>query len=173
MVGLAIAGGLVNIASSLFGGISQNKRRKEAEELMEQRRRQLDAWKDAEMNTNYLDRADSRDAVRRVMEYNKEAQKAADTRAIKGGLSDEAKVAQAARNNKSMADIVGRIASAGAQHKDNVRQRYLGETRNLDNLKISNLMDSSGVENMIAGVGNALTTLNSALSTPKIKKTNR
>ena len=102
-----------------------------------------------------LDRADSRAALRRVFEHNKEAQKAANTNAVKSGMTDEAKVAQAAKLNENYADVVSQIAGAGARHKDRVQQQYMDETRNLDNLKIQNLMDTSGVDNMVQGITGA------------------
>ena len=140
----ALIGGIASAASCIFGAAAANRRRRQA--------------------TNYLDRAVSRAALRRVFEYNKEAQKAANTNAVKSGMTDEAKVAQAAKLNENYADAVSQIAGAGARHKDRVQQQYLDETRNLDNLKIQNLMDTSGVDNMVQGITGAVAGLGTALA---------
>lgn len=159
----ALIGGIASAASGIFGAAAANRRRRQAERELEKQKKKLTQWRDAEMGTNYLDRADSRAALRRVFEYNKEAQKAANTNAVKSGMTDEAKVAQAAKLNENYADAVSQIAGAGARHKDRVQQQYLDETRNLDNLKIQNLMDTSGVDNMVQGITGAAAGLAGAL----------
>ena len=151
----ALIGGIASAASGIFGAAAANRRRRQAERELEKQKKKLAEWRDAEMGTNYLDRADSRAALRRVFEHNKEAQKAANTNAVKSGMTDEAKVAQAAKLNENYADVVSQIAGAGARHKDRVQQKYMDETRNLDNLKIQNLMDTSGVDNMVQGITGA------------------
>lgn len=151
----ALIGGIASAASGIFGAAAANRRRRQAERELEKQKKKLAEWRDAEMGTNYLDRADSRAALRRVFEHNKEAQKAANTNAVKSGMTDEAKVAQAAKLNENYADVVSQIAGAGARHKDRVQQQYMDETRNLDYLKIQNLMDTSGVDNMVQGITGA------------------
>jgi len=151
----ALIGGIASAASGIFGAAAANRRRRQAERELEKQKKKLAEWRDAEMGTNYLDRADSRAVLRRVFEHNKEAQKAANTNAVKSGMTDEAKVAQAAKLNENYADVVSQIAGAGARHKDRVQQQYMDETRNLDNLKIQNLMDTSGVDNMVQGITGA------------------
>lgn len=160
----ALIGGIASAASGIFGAAAANRRRRQAERELEKQKKKLTQWRDAEMGTNYLDRADSRAALRRVFEYNKEAQKAANTNAVKSGMTDEAKVAQAAKLNENYADAVSQIAGAGARHKDRVQQQYLDEMRNLDNLKIQNLMDTSGVDNMVQGITGAVAGLGTALA---------
>lgn len=159
----ALIGGIASAASGIFGAAAANRRRRQAERELEKQKKKLAEWRDAEMGTNYLDRADSRAALRRVFEHNKEAQKAANTNAVKSGMTDEAKVAQAAKLNENYADVVSQIAGAGARHKDRVQQQYMDETRNLDNLKIQNLMDTSGVDNMVQGITGAAAGLAGAL----------
>lgn len=159
----ALIGGIGSAVSGIFGAAAANRRRRKAERELEKQKKKLTEWRDAEMGTNYLDRADSRAALRRVFEYNKEAQKAANTNAVKSGMTDEAKVAQAAKLNANYADAVSQIAGAGARHKDRVQQQYLEQTRNLDNLKIQNLMDTSGVDNIVQGITGAAAGIAGAL----------
>lgn len=160
----AIIGAVGSIASGVAGSIAANKRRRDAEQVLSNRKKQLQTWRDSEMGTNFLDRADSRAMLRRVTEHNKEAMKGMETSAIKQGMTDEAKVAQAAKLNENYGDVVSQIAAAGARHKDRVQQQYMGETRNLDNLKIQNLMDSSGIDDMVQGMTGAAAGLGTALA---------
>lgn len=152
------------LGSGVYGSIAGNKRIRNAEAMMDAQKKDLRAWRDAELGSDYLDRADSRAAMRRVFEYNKEAQKASDTNAIKRGMTDEAKVAQAARLNRNYADTVSQIAAAGAQHKDRVQQQYMSEVRNLDDLKIQNMMDMTGVNSMVEGIAGATSKLDEILT---------
>ncbi len=151
----AIIAAAASIGSSIWGAISANKRRNKAEEAMRKKKQDLREWRDREMNSNYVDRADSQAALRKVKEYNKEALDAMNTNAVRSGATDEAKVAAAGRLGKGYAGAVSQIAGLGAHHKDRVQGQYLNATANLDGLEIGNLMDSSGVQNMVSGVANA------------------
>lgn len=155
----ALIGGIGSLVSTGISAITGNARKKKAERQMNERKRSLDAWRNTEIGANYLDRADSRAAMRRVMDYNTDVQRASNTNAIKQGLTDEAKVAQASRLNRGYADVVGQIAGAGQRHKDAVQQQYLGAAMDLENLKIQNLMDTSGADNMASGISAAANTL--------------
>ena len=158
MAPLIIAGivsAAIQIGSSIFGSMSANNRRKQAEAKMRQKKAELTAWRDNEMHEDFLDRADSQAAMRRVREYNDQATEALNTNAIKTGATDQAKVAAASKLNKNYAGVVSQIAGLGAQHKDRIQQQYLSATQNLDGLEIGNLMDNSGTQNMINSISNA------------------
>lgn len=163
MVG-AIVSGVASLASGVMSAIGANRRRRKAEQIMQERKEQLESWRDAELGTSSLDRADARNAMRRIFEYNKDVQRAADASAIKRGMTDEAKVAQAGRLNRNVAAAASELAAAGEAHKDRVKEQVRRETAELDNLKVRNLMDSSGAENLVQGVTSAATGLGSALS---------
>ena len=70
-VALAIGAG-ISALSSIAGGVSANKRRKKADQILEDRRRRLDEWYQSEMNQPYLDRADSRAMLKRIRDYNED-----------------------------------------------------------------------------------------------------
>lgn len=160
----ALIGAIGSVASGAIGAIAGNSRRKAAERAMRRRKKELEEWRDSEMGMNFLDRADARSLLRRVGEHNAEARKALETSAMKRGLTDEAKVMQAAKLNENYADAVSRIAAAGVRHKDEVQQRYLDETANLDGIKIQNLMDTSGIGNLVQGLTGAAAGLGTALA---------
>ena len=100
-VALAIGAG-ISALSSIAGGVSANKRRKKADQILEDRRRRLDEWYQSEMNQPYLDRADSRAMLKRIRDYNEDELKALNTNAIKSGATDEAKVAAAGKAQQEL-----------------------------------------------------------------------
>lgn len=162
MAPLVVAGivsAAISIGSSIWGAITGNKKRKKAEAKLKQKKKELTEWRDGELQQNFLDRADSQAAMRRVKEHNEQAMEGLNTNAIKTGATDQAKVAAASKLNKNYAGVVSQIAGVGAQHKDRVQQQYLQATANLDNLEIQNLMDNSGTQAMINGISNAGTQL--------------
>ena len=78
-VALAIGAG-ISALSSIAGGVSANKRRKKADQMLEDRRRRLDEGYQSEMNRPYLDRADSRAMLKRIRDYNEDELKALNTK---------------------------------------------------------------------------------------------
>ncbi len=144
-----------SLASGIYGAVTGNKRRKEALAIQEEKKRKLDAWRDRELNADYIDRADSQAMLRKIREYNKDALAAYNNNAIKGGASEEARVAAAGQLNKNYASAISQIAGIGAQHKDRVQNMYMTAGANLDDLKISTLMDNTGMQNMVNGVNGA------------------
>lgn len=160
----ALISGVGSLGGSIWGNAAANRRLREANRMIDRKQKRLDAWRDSEFGTNFLDRADSRSALRQVQENIRETQKAADTNAVKRGLTDEAKVAQAARLNRGYADVVSRIAAAGQQHKDRVQQQYMSETSALENMKIQNLLDTTGASNLAGGIAGSAGSLATALA---------
>ena len=131
-VALAIGAG-ISALSSIAGGVSANKRRKKADQILEDRRRRLDEWYQSEMNQPYLN-----------------------TNAIKSGATDEAKVAAAGKLNKNYSQVVAQIAGLGEQHKDQIQQQYQARLDNLDNARYEAESGKiSGMQNMVSGVGDA------------------
>lgn len=163
MLGTIIGSG-INLVANGIGSWLANKRAKEAQAIQdaayEKQRQELTD----ELNSNYLDRADSQNAIRKVTDANEEAMRQLNTDAIRGGATDEAKVAMASKMNKNIAGVVGDLAAIGEQRKDMLRQ----ERRNLDanyaNLKANRLADTSGINTLLTGIGTAAQSLGSAWS---------
>lgn len=150
----SILGG-VSLAGNVFGSIAGNKRRRRAERMIEQQKKELDDWRNNEIHQDYLDRADSQALLRNVSEQNREAMKAMNTDAVRSGATEEAKVAAAGKLNKNYATAASQVAAAGAQHKDRVNQQWRSERHGLDNLKISNMMDTSDIDSITNAIGDA------------------
>lgn len=146
----------ISVASSIAGGISANKKQHKADQILNEREKDLKAWYNSEMNMPYLDRADSRAMLKRIRDYNEDELKALNTNAVKSGATDEAKVAAASKLNKNYSQTLAQIAGLGEQHKDQVRRDYQARMDNLDDIKYkAQLEKAKGVQNMIDGLGNS------------------
>lgn len=165
-----IAMGVIAGISALGQGIASifgNRKKKRALRRLNQ---QYDAMiEDTEdrINADFLDRADSKNAIRKVEESNKEALRQLNTDAIRRGATDEAKVAMANKLSQRTADVVGELSSIGEQYKDRLRDRKqsLQENKAAQNFQIDS--DTSGLDafsSAIGQVGNAAIGLAGATS---------
>ncbi|MBO5135464.1 MAG: hypothetical protein J6C15_09970 [Bacteroidaceae bacterium] len=158
----AIIGAGVSLASNALGSWIANKRKKEAEEKYSAEIDKLKGELDNEIGTNYLDRADARAAIRRATDANTEALRQLNTQAIRGGATDEAKVAMASKLNKSTADLVGHLAGVGEQHKDRMKaaRRSLLLNKAAHDYQVGS--DVSGIDNVLSSIGTAAQNLGNA-----------
>ena len=164
MIGAIIAAAISAIASGV-GTHLANKKKAQAQEKYESGINKEVADLDAEINSNYLDRADARNAIRQVTDATNESMRQLNTDAIRGGATDEAKVAMASKLNKNIANTVGTLAGIGEQRKDslrgqkrNLRLGLLGHQYNVDS-------DTSGITTMLQGISNAASTIGAAATT--------
>lgn len=171
MWGAIIAAAISAVASGIGSAVA-NKRKREAEEKYAQQQQELIDDIDNELNSNYLDRADSRNAIRKVTESNEEAMRQLNTDAIRGGATDEAKVAMASQLNKRTADVVGDIAAIGEQHKDSLRRDRRSLLMGQAAHKYQVGSDVSGIDKVVQGVGSAANAIGAGIdgkSTPESK----
>lgn len=140
--------------ASIFG----NRKKKRALRRLNQQYDTMIADTDDRINADFLDRADSKNAIRKVEESNKEALRQLNTDAIRRGSTDEAKVAMANKLSQRTADVVSELSSIGEQYKDRLRDRKqsLQENKAAQNFQIDS--DTSGIDafsSAISQVGNA------------------
>lgn len=155
---ISIAGMAVSALGSIYGAVQANVNRKKAEGILEQQKADLQEWRDREMNTNYLQRADSQALLKDVREQGEEYMRSMNNDAVRAGMSDEAKVAMAQQANKAYSNAASQLAAAGQQHKDNVENTWLSQKDKYDQLKIQNLLSTGeATQKMISGLGGALT----------------
>lgn len=161
MWGAIIAAAISAIASGV-GTHLANKRKAQAQEKYERGINEEVAKIDSELNSNYLDRADARNAIRQVTNATEESMRQLNTDAIRSGATDEAKVAMASKLNKNLAGTIGTLAGIGEQHKDNLRNQkrnlklgLLGHQYNVDS-------DTSGITATLQGISNAASTIGAA-----------
>lgn len=157
-----IANAVVQLGASGVGALIGNNRRKQAEKLMEARKQELQG----EMAAPFVDRADSQAILRNLRENQKEQLEGLETDAIKSGATSEAKVAAAAKANEQYANTVSQLAGVGQQHKDRLQQQI----NSFDTLKVQNLMDHSGIDNILQGLQQAGNSILQVYATPNPDK---
>ena len=156
----ALISGVASLAGGIAGTVAKNNAAQRKERMLDKQQEKLDDWYETEMNTSYVDRADSQDLLRRITEQNKEAMKSLNTDAIKSGATEEAKVAAASRQNRNYADAVGRIAAMGQRHKDNVSQQYMTNTNSIEQARMG-LQGDGGGDALAGGISGAGGTIGS------------
>lgn len=163
MLGTIIGTG-INLVANGIGSWLANKRMKQAQAEQDKYFNKVQGEIDAEIGTNYLDRADARNAIRKVTDSNTEALRQLNTQAIRGGATDEAKVAMASQLNKRTADVVGDLAAIGEQRKDALRAEKRQLQAQNAQIKYNRLADTSGIDAMLQSIGTAASNLGSAWS---------
>lgn len=161
-VGATLVG--LSAAGSILGGILGNSQRRKQRRALQDKQRKLDAWRDEQLGADYLSRADSQAALRTIRENIDEQMKAANTDAIKGGMTDEAKAAYASKMNRGYADAVSQIAGLGEKYRDRVRDIHMQQTDAIDNALLG-LNSTSGAEALASGIVGAASSLASIVGT--------
>lgn len=172
-----IAMGVIAGISALGQGIASifgNRKKKRALQRLNQQYDAMIADTDDRINADFLDRADSKNAIRKVEESNKEALRQLNTDAIRRGSTDEAKVSMATKLSQRTADVVGELSSIGEQYKDRLRDRKqsLQENKAAQNFQIDS--DTSGIDafsSAISQVGNAAISMAGTMGSTSAKPT--
>lgn len=173
MLGTIIGSG-INLVANGIGSWLANKRAKEAQRIQDEEYKRQREELTSELNSNYLDRADSQNVIRKATDANEEAMRQLNTSAIRGGATDEAKVAMASKMNKNIAGVVGDLAAMGEQRKDVLRQERRQLDANHAGIKSSRLADQSGINTLLTNIGSAAQAIGGAWSkgdTPKVDAT--
>ena len=164
-LGGVLIGSGINILSNAIGSWIGNKRKREAKEAYDAAIGEVRNDITQEINSNYLDSAMARNAIRKQTDANTEAMRQLNTDAIRGGATDEAKVAMASKLNKGAADLVGDLAALGEQRKEQLKQ----QRRSLDLGQIEHnyalASDTSGIDSVLGSIGQAAQSLGNAWNT--------
>lgn len=155
----------LNIVANGIGTAIANKRKREAEEAYKKTIDKEIADIDAELNGNYLDRADAQNALRKMTDANTETLRQLNTEAIRGGATDEAKVAMANKLTRNVASLTGDLAAVGERHKDALREQKRNLRLGMAGHTYQQNADTSGIESILASVGNAANSIASAWGT--------
>lgn len=123
MLGSLVGAGL-QVAGSIFGGISASKAMKKVKNNLKDRMAENEAWYNRRYNEDATQRADAQ----RILTMTEEAIKnrnrqAAGTAAVAGG-TEESVAATKAANAQAMANAASQIAVAGDRRKDMIEQQY-------------------------------------------------
>lgn len=158
----AILGAGINLVANTIGTAIGNKRKREAEEAYRASIDREIADIDNEINSNYLDRADAQNALRKATDANEEALRQLNTEAIRGGATDEAKVAMASKLNKGTASLVGDLAAIGEQRKDALRQQKRGIRLGQAQHNYAIGSDTTGLDTVMQSISGAANSLGTA-----------
>lgn len=161
----ALISGVANVAGGIASGIVANKQAAKAQAEQAKSEQMLKDWYDTKVNTNILDRADTLSMLKQYRDAMDEQNKKYQTNAIKGGASEEAKVAYAQAQNKGYADAISKIAAQGQAQKDQAEYAYMQEMRGINNDKANaHIQSGTAMSNVISqavkGIGNALGSIN-------------
>ncbi|MBR5105356.1 MAG: hypothetical protein IKU93_02845 [Alistipes sp.] len=120
----ALAGALVSLGSSVASAVIGSKAAKKQGQAYDEAWNNYEDWYQGQMNTSILDRADTQAMLKNYRDWQEENARKYQTNAIKGGASEEAKVAYAQAANKGYADAVSQIAAQGQRYKDQLSQKF-------------------------------------------------
>ena len=120
-----LIGGLISLVGSIAGAAMGNAAAKKQASAYDEAWGSYEDWYEGQMNANILERADTLSMLKRYRDWQEEDAKKYQTNAIKGGASEEAKIAYAQKANKGYADAVSRIAAMGQQYKDRLSQNFM------------------------------------------------
>lgn len=161
MIGLISAG--VGAIGSLVSGLSARSKAKKAEKQLLERRDALNKEYAQDKNTDYLDTEAARSTLALLRRQNRRAQEALNNNAVKGGASDEAKVAAAASQNENYANAASRIAGMGTQYKQRLKENYQRRRDSIDDqLTQVQMQKAQAMSDMIGGITGAASGLISA-----------
>jgi hypothetical protein len=132
---------------------------KKAKAEQDAAQRQLDDWYQNEMAGNILDRADTRSMLAEYRNSVKEQNEKYLNNAIKGGATDEAKVAFNESMNQGYANAISRIMAQGQARKDSVADSYMrGKMDYHNNLADMYMQTGKQMGDAISSAGNAMST---------------
>lgn len=162
-----IIGAATAAASAGVAGGQAKKAKKEQEKAQ----RELDNWYENEMAGSIIDRADTRSMLSEYRNTMNEQNKKYLNNAIKGGASDEAKIAYNQSANKGYADMMSKILAQGQLRKDQVTDSYRQGKMDAST-KMADLYMQSGQQmaNTISSAGSGVSSAVSGMDLGSIGK---
>lgn len=163
LLGSLIGAGL-GLASTIAGGISNSKARKQQRRMLEQQQKENQAWYDRKYNEDPTKRADTVRLLTQMNDTVKNRNKAARGRqAVMGGTEDSTTAVKEA-NNKVVADTTAQIVAANEARKDGIEQTYLNRKQQIQNQQMGmKSQDASNTANVVAGVAGTAANIAGAL----------
>lgn len=152
---IAAVGAIASIGSSAGSAGASASAQKQLEERRDAENRRYAH----ESGIEFLDTEAAKSTLASLRRHNKKQTDVSDNNAVKQGLSDEAKVAQASKLNENYAEAATKLASMGTEYKQRIQDGHLRRLDSLDNaihnsqLGKADAMNSMGQS--IAGVASA------------------
>lgn len=157
----ALIGGVLNIAGGIMSARQADKAASQAQAERAMAEAELQRWYEARMNENILDRADTLSMLKQYRDWQEEHAKKFQNSAIKGGATEEGKVAYAQQANKGYAEAVSKIAAQGQARKDRADDIYMQSKMGIHNQAAQDYMQSgqqtaNTISSGFSSLGNAL-----------------
>lgn len=152
----------VGLSQSISSGIKAGQDRKEADALQTQRETDNENQFNKEYYTDYTQRADSQNLLKKLKETTDTNNKRNEMTAAITGATAESVQAGRNANNKVVSDTYGNLAAMGARYKDNVMQNYQHRKDGLGREKYNALLqraqsNETGMYNGIGQIGAGIT----------------
>lgn len=163
LLGSLIGAGL-SLASSIAGGVSNAKARKQQRRMLEQQQKENQAWYDRKYNEDPTKRANTVRLLTQMNDAVKNRNKAARGRqAVMGGTEDSTTAVKEA-NNKTVADTTAQIVAANEARKDEIEQQYLNRKQQIQNQQMDmKSQDAANTANVVAGIAGTAANIAGAL----------
>ena len=159
-IGAAIQAG-TKIVGAAAGAAVSAAQAKKARAEMDKAQQYLDNWYNTTMNTSVLDRADTQAMLSDYRNTMAEQGQKYLNNAVKGGATEEGRIAYQTSANKGYADAISKMQAQAQAHKDQVSQSYMQSKMEHHNnladqyLKAGQQM-SSAISGAVGGAGDAL-----------------
>lgn len=146
----------MQVAGSIFGGISASKAMKKVKGNLKEQKRQNQEWYDRRYNEDATQRADAQRILTMTEESIKNRNRqAAGTQAVMGG-TDESVAAAKAANNQALADATSQIAVNADARKDQIEAQYQQKEAQInDALNNLEMNKAQAVSSAVQGVAQA------------------
>lgn len=152
----------VGLGQAIYSGIKAGKDRKEADALQSKRELDNENLFNKEYYTDYTQRQDSQNILKRLKETTDTNNKRVEMTAAITGATAESVQAGRNANNKVVSDTYGNLAAMGARYKDNVMQNYMNRKDGLGRERYNTLTqraqsNETGMYNGISQIGAGIT----------------
>lgn len=124
MVGMAIAGAVAALGSTVYGAIKSKQYNDKMRALIQQQRDDNKKWYETSQAEDYTQRTDAQSVITKQRELLQEQNKQARATNVVSGGTDQAEAMQKAAANKSLSDTMSNIAAQAEQAKDADEQSY-------------------------------------------------
>lgn len=120
-----MAGLLLGLASSIFGGIAGARAARKQQKAIEEQRKKNEEWYNRRYNEDATQRADAVRMLEKTKDFIKERNKRAEGVAAVMGTPASAVAVEKAENNAIIGDTTSQIVANNEARKDMIEQTYL------------------------------------------------
>lgn len=150
-----MAGLLLGLASSIFGGIAGARAAKKQQKAIEEQRKKNEEWYNRRYNEDATQRADAVRMLEKTKDFIKERNKRAEGVAAVMGTPASAVAVEKAGNNAIIGDTTSQIVANNEARKDMIEQTYLErDDKYQEQLNKINQNKVNSISEAVAGAAN-------------------